>query len=264
MTGPFGASWNKQPFLNCMYCSTRLSARRTVCYQCLVAGGKVDLITDPRCSVCSYPEESPGVPCTNKLCYEYADERRFDRVLAAATLTGDISMMIHILKPKDPAKQPKVHYASVLGGFLSGWLVERPDEVAEYGLIMPMPAHPDRIKELGVDISATLVNSLQRAIPNLEYVVDAGLVATKTHRVEARSHGNSWAERREAVKDAYQLTAGAEKLLSGKSMLVVDDVLTTGLNLDALAGQLLAAGASSVDGLVVARALFSATEGFVG
>jgi predicted amidophosphoribosyltransferase len=219
-----------------------------------------------RCPVCCHPESVAGDPCSNPLCSGYADERRFGRALAATTLSGDIGMMVHLLKPRDPDKAPKRHYASVLGGFLAGWAMTHPDDLAGYDLVMPMPAHPDRVTEIGVDIPAVLVRCLQRTLGQMEYVLKADEIATKSHRVEARSHGNSWQERREAVKDAYQVSPGSEARLAGASVLVVDDVFTTGLNLDALAGELLAAGASDVDGLVVARAIHDggAREGGVG
>lgn len=124
--------------------------------------------------------------------------------------------------------------------------------------MMAMPALPERVEEIGVNIPAVLVRALALTTPNLAgtFYVDAGPIATKLRRVEARTHGNKWQERREAVKDAYQLTDGCEAIVSGASVLIVDDVFVTGWNLNELASQLVEAGASQVDALVVGRSLY--------
>ncbi|MEJ2759894.1 MAG: phosphoribosyltransferase family protein, partial [Anaerolineales bacterium] len=73
------------------------------------------------------------------------------------------------------------------------------------------------------------------------------------HRVRdtASQVGLSIERRRENMVDAFAVQG---KTLAGKTVLLVDDVLTTGATLDAAAKALKQAGAKKVTGLVVARA----------
>ena len=60
-------------------------------------------------------------------------------------------------------------------------------------------------------------------------------------------------ERWEAVRGAFATRAGSQ--VDKKRVLLVDDVMTTGATLDACAKALREAGATSVVGLTVARAI---------
>jgi ComF family protein len=70
---------------------------------------------------------------------------------------------------------------------------------------------------------------------------------------ETRSQvGLSREERRQNVRDAF---AAQPSIVRGKTILVIDDVTTTGATLEACAAALLKAGARQVYGYTVARAL---------
>lgn len=257
IVGPGGAPWTNQPFLKCKLCSVRTGTAPSFCYTCLTSQAEVSSPAQYVCPTCSHPLASDWDDCENPLCSGLAGDRRFGRVIAATTLTGDIGKMVYMIKPVD-GRAPKPHYARVLDGFLAGWAERNRDELGTYDVVMPMPALSERVQEIGVNIPATLVRALALTLPELagQFYLDAAPIVTKMHRVEARTHGNKWQERREAVKDAYQLTDGCEALVSGASVLIVDDVFVTGWNLNELAGQLVEAGASQVDALVVARSLY--------
>ena len=59
-------------------------------------------------------------------------------------------------------------------------------------------------------------------------------------------------ERYANVKDAFQ---AEEKIVSGRSVLIIDDVTTSGATMDACASALLQAGAREVYGLTLARSV---------
>jgi predicted amidophosphoribosyltransferase len=61
-------------------------------------------------------------------------------------------------------------------------------------------------------------------------------------------------ERLENVSGAFQ---GRPKIVKGKSILVIDDVITSGATIDACAAGLRKAGAKEVYGLSLARAVLS-------
>jgi len=245
-----------------MYCPIRSGRQATFCFECVTSHGEASVAREFKCPVCCSPLPDAGAKCANPLCRRPVSERQFGRVFAAATMSGAVAAMIHMLKPRNAAAPPKTHYATVLGGYLAGWAEHQRSEIGTHDLVLPVPAHPDRVTDLGIDITGTLVGVIERSLGDMlgKCLIDAGPVISKTHRVEARSRGNSWQERQDAVRDAYQLEPLARETVSGASVLVVDDVLTTGTNLGAVAGQLLRAGAKCVDGLVVARVIYEGRQ----
>jgi len=65
--------------------------------------------------------------------------------------------------------------------------------------------------------------------------------------------GLSQAERAANVQGAFGVPAASKAKVTGQSVLLIDDVLTSGATADACARALLRAGATSVDVLVFAR-----------
>ena len=55
------------------------------------------------------------------------------------------------------------------------------------------------------------------------------------------------------VADAFAVGSGRRRLVAGRDVVLVDDVVTTGATLVAAAEALLAAGASTVSAVTVAR-----------
>ncbi|MEC9096705.1 MAG: phosphoribosyltransferase family protein [Planctomycetota bacterium] len=76
--------------------------------------------------------------------------------------------------------------------------------------------------------------------------------AVKTSQMTQKQGTLSPKQRRQNVKNAFQVTQ--PKKVSGRRVLVVDDVMTTGATLHEMTRQLLRHGASKVDIAVVCRA----------
>jgi ComF family protein len=70
--------------------------------------------------------------------------------------------------------------------------------------------------------------------------------------------GLSRSERAVNVQGAFAVTPGGKAAISGKRLVLVDDVLTSGATIDTCARTLLRAGASNVDVLVFARVVAAA------
>ncbi|MEO9593793.1 ComF family protein, partial [Rhodopirellula bahusiensis] len=66
--------------------------------------------------------------------------------------------------------------------------------------------------------------------------------------------------RRENVRGAFRVRRRWKKRVSGRNVLLVDDVMTTGATADEISRVLLDAGAARVDLLVVARAIRDAQK----
>jgi ComF family protein len=114
-------------------------------------------------------------------------------------------------------------------------------------LLIPVPLGKNRLKERGYNQVGLVAEPLAYEI-GWRY---APTVLWKSR--ETRSQvGLSISQRRENVLDAYQTDP---EIVKRKSILLVDDVATTGSTIHSCARVLLAAGARDVYALTVARAL---------
>jgi ComF family protein len=115
--------------------------------------------------------------------------------------------------------------------------------------IVPVPLHATRLRERGFNQATMLGRALARltGLPFDEWSL-ARTAHTERHRagMDARS-------RRESVEDAFAVRR--PRLVENESILLVDDVYTTGATVSSCAGALQAAGAQEVFVLTVARPL---------
>lgn len=112
--------------------------------------------------------------------------------------------------------------------------------------IIPMPLHPAKLRERGFNQSQLLAAKVARAL-------DLELLPHACRRVRDTPPQSAlpWKERKKNVRDAFRCDAD----LAGKRIALVDDVLTTGASLNALAGAVRECGAVEISAWVVARTL---------
>jgi ComF family protein len=115
-------------------------------------------------------------------------------------------------------------------------------------LVTPVPLGLARFKERGYN-QATL---LARPIA-LYFGIPFSSKALKRMRETRSQVGLTVGERQQNMADAF---VAKSKLVQGKTVLLVDDVATSGATLNACAKALLDAGASSVYGFTLARAVY--------
>jgi ComF family protein len=152
---------------------------------------------------------------------------------------------------KDLVTRLKYGNEKALGPALGGLAREAGDlhfDLADYDALVPVPLHPTRLRERGYNQSFLLARAVAEAqgLP----VVHA-LVRCRLGLPQVGLEGDA---RRENVAEVFALhpleAAGSE----GLSLLLVDDVFTTGATVEACARTLLGSGlAAVVDVLTVAR-----------
>jgi len=112
--------------------------------------------------------------------------------------------------------------------------------------VIPMPLHPAKLRERGFNQSQLLAAGTARELC-LELMPHA------CHRVRNTPPQSAlpWKERKKNMRNAFRCDAD----LTGKHVALVDDVLTTGASLNALAEAVQQRGAAKISAWVVARTL---------
>ncbi len=116
---------------------------------------------------------------------------------------------------------------------------------ARQPLLTAVPLAPDRLRNRGFNQALLMARALARA-SGLR-LAPAAVTRTRTGRAQA---GLGPQERAANMAGAFEAHAA---LVAGEHLLVIDDVITTGATLDAVACALKHAGALSVTNLVIAR-----------
>ncbi len=147
--------------------------------------------------------------------------------------------LVHALKYND-----KTTLARPLGEALAA-LVESDPELYRADCICPVPLHPARHRERGYNQSELLAREVASATGKefAELILRVKNTPTQTQKMGTR-------ERRANLKGAFALHPG--RSADGRSVIVVDDVTTSGATLDAAGRCLLAGRAAAIYGLAVA------------
>ena len=136
-----------------------------------------------------------------------------------------------------------------LGDFLSGLLAGgMPYCADEVDVIVPVPLHINKLRSREYNQSAVLAKNLANSIGVKHALFGLKKIRDTMPQFEIQKEE----ARRKNVKGAFSVTDA--DAFSGKSVLVVDDVFTTGSTTDECARVILKAGASEVRVLTVARA----------
>lgn len=211
----------------CLLCGND-SSERSVCPACID-----DLPPLPvgRCPVCALP--ASGAACCGE-CLRQA--RHFDATQAAYQYGFPVDKLVQALKYSRRLASADF-LAQALLPAITGPL---PD------LILPVPLSPQRLVERGFNQAVELARPLARHLG-----VALELFAVRRRRHTTPQTTLPWKLRAKNIRHAFECNVD----LSGKTVWVVDDVMTTGATLNELARILKLHGATRVENRVVARAV---------
>jgi ComF family protein len=232
----------------CRLCNQLLtdSRRIPVCDHCLSSFPVVPLGS---CDVCGQPGAfDPEFPKELAVCRD-CQQHRFAFQLARSYGLYEAELVRAILLLKHERIEP-------LGAWFAERLAEvvrRQDERMAADLVVPVPLHRQRARERGFNQVDLFGRGLGRRL-RLPY--RPVLLVRSRPRPEKHLLRND--ERWEAVRGAFAMRKGGR--VDNLRILLLDDVMTTGATLDACARALNAAGARSVVGLTIARAVSSASS----
>jgi ComF family protein len=234
----------------CRLCEQLLTraSRLPICADCLVSFSRIE---GRICDLCGLPLDPISGMQTGEepeardpqLCIGCANETfHFDRARSFARYEEGLVRAIVLLKfeEMDP---------------LADWFADHLAEVVRHcgdglkvDLVVPVPLHRIRQQERGFNQAELLSRRLAK---RLKLPHQGVLLVRKRPRPD--KHLLTSNERWEAVRGAFATRSGSQ--VDNRRVLLVDDVMTTGATLDACAKALRDAGASSVVGLTVARAI---------
>lgn len=132
---------------------------------------------------------------------------------------------------------------------LAAWMVRAGGDVLAGGpLLVPVPVHWTRLLRRQYNQSAELARWLSR----LTGLTAAPRALERIRATPPQARQTTPEQRKRNVAAAFRVRAGAE--ISGRTILLIDDVLTTGATAEACAAELMRAGAVAVDLLTIAAA----------
>ena len=208
------------------------------CGDCLEA---LPWIRSPRCPQCGRPflksSSSADHPCGDCLLARYP----FDTARSATIYAGVVRKRIHQLK-----FGAQLHCVPPLVELLA-MTFER--EIAgSVELMLPVPLHVKRLRQRGFNQAGLLAKALGRRI-GLPVQWDA---LVRKHWTEPQTRLNR-KDRLQNVTGAFLVADSAA--IEEKSILLIDDVFTTGTTINECARALRAAGAREIHALTISRAL---------
>jgi ComF family protein len=232
---------------DCRLCGAPLIniSRLPVCDACLGAMRPIDGAV---CSVCGERLISPyafsdGAEIRCGLCQRA--EPPYIKATAYGSYESGLRELIHLLK-YDRVRTA----ANVLGRMLAEAIADLHPLFTEKVLLIPVPLYIRKLRQRGFNQSELIAReALKLARVQLELATDV-----LERRRETQSQiGLSRHQRRENMRGAFAVAKASA--VSGREVLVVDDVFTTGTTVSECARVLRRAGASKVYVATVARTL---------
>ena len=227
----------------CRICERLLTraSRIPICDNCL---GSFAPLPEKICVTCGRPleayplREGEALLCPACKTGQY----EFDRARSYAIYEGALIRAIVLLKFEEMT--PLGHWF----GERLAELVRRGEEELAADVVVPVPLHRQRQRERGYNQADLIARPLARRL---------GLPCRPVLLVRTKPRPDklhlSLEERWSSVRGAFAAKPGSR--VDNLRVLLVDDVMTTGATLDACARALRQAGARTVIGLTVARAL---------
>jgi len=219
----------------CLGCSRRLAHSRPPLF-CAECQQKLVFISSPLCSSCGTPFTT-GVDhlCSNCLLQQYA---------------FDLARSLFLYQPPSDALILPLKFGGQLGGLptLSALMAHWPhqEDFTTPDYILPVPLHARRLRQRGFNQALLIA---QACFPGWRNKIRPSLLIRRQETIpQAQLSGK---ERRSNLKKAFDL----KTQLHGKSILVVDDVFTTGSTVNECAKVLKRQGAGRVEVFTLARSV---------
>ncbi len=205
-----------------------------LCKECL---STVKLIKDPVCPVCG----EPGVD--SSVCHDcVANPPAFNKLRSATLFDGIIREALHHLKYNND-----IGLGEILAPFLVDLFTAQNWDI---DLVTAVPLSKERYRSRGYNQAECIARPFAAMINKLYLSSAVSRIKNTQSQIDL-----SAAERRENVSGAFYANTSQVNL---KSVIIIDDVSTTGSTISECASALKLAGAKEVFALTLARAPLAA------
>jgi ComF family protein len=216
-----------------------------VCGSC---SPKFSIIESPICIMCGmmFISREGGDHLCGK-CQK--DPKHFE--IARASVVYDNLMMNAILKLK---YQGRIRLAKPLGSVLLFSFLHYFSQ-HDLDIIIPVPLYPGKLKQRGFNQVFLMIQDWEKQLPENGYRIPFKIhknILQKNKNTSAQT-GLNKDQRIKNVKNSFHIENQSD--ISGKNVLLVDDVYTTGSTVNECARILKKGGASRVDVLTLARTI---------
>jgi len=213
------------------------NCKRTGERLCSACRAQIEYLTEPVCQHCGYPQPAPTPDCEQCRRVPFSGQGLRSLTFHA----GPMRQAIHSLKYRH---NPPL--AQTLA-----WLMARqwPPSLPPNAVILPVPLAADRLRQRGFNQAELLARHL--AAEKRQPFLGSALRRT---RATPSQVGLNAQERRTNVTGAF---AADSAKIRGATIILIDDVCTTGATLSACATALLEGGAKNVWAYTLARAKHS-------
>lgn len=223
----------------CLNCQSRIEDHNSLCSACW---RQIDFIRAPICDRLGIPlphVASMTGPIISAAAA--ANPPDYDRARVVGHFDGPLRDLIHNLKFHD---NPSARH------LLSRWLSDAGHDVMDGAdALIPIPLNRWRLLQRRFNQSQLLATGVAKRTE-----IPVWSFALTRHRNTRHQIGLTALEREKNVAGAFKVPERAKAKLSGKHIVLIDDVITTGATVSAAARALKKAGAARVDVLAVARA----------
>ncbi|HEX4380552.1 MAG TPA: ComF family protein [Candidatus Acidoferrum sp.] len=247
----------------CRLCERLLirASRLPICEECL---GSFPALPARVCAVCGSPAlaastlhgsageigDDDGAGVEARTCLACRERKyRFECARSYAAYRGVLVRAVVLLKFE------RIEPLAAYFGDRLASIAKREGFIGD--IVVPVPLHRVRERERGFNQAELIAREVAKRV-GLPF---KPVLLTRT-KARPDKHILSNEERWRIVRGAFATRPGSQ--VDNKRVLLVDDVMTTGATLDACAKALLEAGARSVIGLTVARAVKRETPTGIG
>jgi ComF family protein len=219
----------------CLVCHDAVSNHGGACPSCW---NTLPIIEAPRCEWLGIPfpfDSGPGVLSARALALPPA----WNRARGAVEFDDCSRQLVHALKYRD------LHHVA---GMMSAMMVRAGTDIFPGAdALVPVPLHRTRLWQRRFNQSGLLAERVSKTA-SVRFQPDF-LTRVRPTRTQV---GLDHIARRRNLRGAFEVDESVRLKVSGRNIILVDDVLTTGATAEACARTLLKAGAERVDVLVFA------------
>ena len=231
--------------LYCISCERPLSGREDGIALCSACEDEIFWVTGRCCEKCGRPLAEGN---RTEFCSDCGSGMRhaYRRGYASVIYAGPVREMVRDMKYRDKAWHAET-LASLMAGRYKRLADPETGELPYHDYIMPVPMNAKKKAKRGYDQAALIARGLSVRI-GVPYLGGAIIRVRETKVMSSLTEE----ERRQNLRGAFAVPCDMIRMIAGKSIMLVDDVYTTGSSTGACAEVLLTAGAESVDVFVFA------------